>query len=119
MPQDTRIRAAAEKFADIFIITGISFFGDEWKPEIGKGFNERDILVEANQRYMIENGYVEPPAWVDLFLAYGLYMGKRLFQPVTKSRVKILWDKVKMASTNLWLKIQGKSFRVKPADEKK
>lgn len=116
--QDQRIKVAAQKFADIFIITGISFFGEEWKPEKSQGVDERQMLVDANERWMIENGYVEPPAWIDLMMAYGLYSGKRFFQPVTKSKVKILWEKVKFASLNLWFKIQGKDFKVAPSDKK-
>ncbi len=116
---DQRIKIAASKFADVFIITGISFFGDEWKPEKAGGIDERQMLIDANERWMIENGYVEPPAWIDLVMAYGLYSGKRLFQPVTKSRVQLLWGKIKMSTTNLWLKITGKDFKVVKREEGK
>ncbi len=109
---DQRIKVAAAKFADAFILTGIAFLGEEWKPEKQGGIDDRQMLIDANERWMIENGYVEPPAWMDLCMAYGLYAGKRLFQPQTKSRIKILWESGKMAVTNLWLKMTGKDFKV-------
>lgn len=115
---DKRIRAAAEKHADIFLITGISIFGEEWKPTKESGIDERSMLVEVNEKWMLENGYVEPPAWMDLLLVYGLFIGKRLFQPQTKSRVKLLWDKLSMGVTNLWLKVTGQKIKVVSTEDK-
>lgn len=117
VPQDMRIKAAAAKYADLFIITGISFFGEEWKPEQSKGVDERAMLIEANERAMIQYGYVEPPAWIDLLMVYSLYMGKRCFQPVTKSKVKILWEKVKMFSQNIWLRVTGQKIKIVPTEK--
>lgn len=115
-PTDQKIKLAAGKLADVFIITGISFFGDEWKPEIGKGFDERMMLVEANERWMNEHGYVEPPAWIDLALAYGLYAGKRMTKPTTKGRMQKIWDWTKNKTTNLWLRLTGQKIKIVPTD---
>lgn len=114
---DNRIRAAAQKYADLFIVTGISFFGEEWKPDITKGANERDMLIEANERAMLQYGYVEPPAWVDLLVVYSVYIGKRCFQPVTKSKFRIIWDNVKTFSTNIWLRVTGQKIKIVPTDK--
>lgn len=109
---DMKIKIAAGKLADVFIITGISFFGDEWKPEISKDFNERQMLIDANERFMIEHGYVEPPAWIDLALAYGLYTGKRIIQRKPEGRIEKLWQWGKMKATNFWLWVTGQKVKV-------
>lgn len=116
-PVDMRIKTAAAKYADLFIITGISFFGEEWKPEMAKGVDERAMLVDANERAMMQYGYVEPPAWIDLLMVYSLYMGKRCFQPVTKSRIKIIFERSKVFFTNIWLKVTGQKIKIVPTDK--
>lgn len=115
-PMDMRIKTAAAKYADLFIVTGISFFGEEWKPEMGKGVDERAMLIDANERAMLQYGYVEPPAWIDLLMVYSLYMGKRCFQPVTKSRIKIIFEKSKIFFTNIWFKMTGQKIKIVPTE---
>lgn len=116
-PQDMKLKAAAAKLADVFLITGISFFGDEWKPEITKEFNERQTLIDANERWMIEYGYVEPPAWIDLTLAYGLYTGKRIMQRKPEGRIHKMTEWGKLKATNFWLWLTGKKIKIVPSEK--
>ncbi len=114
---DLKLKMAAAKLADVFLITGISFFGDEWKPEITKEFNERQMLIDANERWMLEYGYIEPPAWIDLLLAYGLYTGKRIMQRKPEGKISKMIEWTKMKATNFWLWLTGKKIRVASAEK--
>lgn len=114
---DQKIELAAQKLADVFIITGISFFGDEWRPEQSKDFNERQMLVDANKRWMIEHGYLEPPAWIDLALAYGLYTGKRIITRKPEGRIERIYKWSKMQLSNMWLTLSGQKIKIIPTDK--
>lgn len=117
-PVMAQIKLQAGMWADAFIHLGMTLAGDEWKPDVIDGkMTERDLLVAANERYMIENGIVQLPAWAELALAYTIYAAKRFTRPKTQTIVVRVWGNMKIFFSNMWLKMTGKDIRVKPAKE--
>jgi len=106
--QMAEIKACACMWADLFINFGISMFGDEWKPEITKGYNEREYLIAVNEAFMLENGVVKVPGWMAMLLAYGTYTVKRLNQPRTRTFFQGVVLKVRGFVFNAWNWLQGR-----------
>lgn len=78
-------RYSAEMVANIFIQTTVGLFGEEWKPEKSSTMDEKEFLVTSTDDYFKDAGFVEPPAWAVLIVAYGTYSLKRFNQPRTRT----------------------------------
>lgn len=105
---DAKRRVSAEMLANMYIQGGISLFGDDWKPEKQAGYDEREFLVQATDDYFKEAGFVEPPAWAVIIMAYGMYGIKRLSKPRVKTTFQRAVEGTKKLITKLFRK-RGKN----------
>lgn len=108
-------RATAQVVAGTFIQTSIVIFGDEWKPEISKEFNEVEFLTQATDDYMKVAGFKEMPPWMGLAVAYGSYVTKRLNKPQTQAKLKTWFQAVKDKIVLWWVNRNNKKGVVKNA----
>jgi hypothetical protein len=100
-------RAAAQVTAGTFIQVGMAVFGDEWKPDVSREFNEVEFLTQATDDYYAATGFKELPPWAALAVAYGSYAVKRLNRPVTQSKIKG-WFQAAKDKLILWWVNRGK-----------
>jgi len=101
-------RATAQVCAGTFIQTSIVIFGDEWRPEITKDFNEVEFLTQATDDYMKIAGFKEMPPWMGLAVAYGSYITKRLNKPQTQAKIKTWFQAAKDKIVLWWVNRNNK-----------
>ena len=109
-------RATAVVTTGLFIQAGVTFFGDEWKPEKTAQEDEFTNLVDVLDNYYKEVGFKQMPPWAVVFMAFGGYAVKRLNKPVTQTKLQKIggWFKNKgVAVYSWWIN------RRKPANAKK
>ena len=73
----------------------VSMFGDEWYMQKNDKENEKANIINAFAVYFASKGVVDLPPGVMLTLVLGTYAIRRIPQPVTKSKLQIIKDKIK------------------------
>ncbi len=84
-PQSNNLEMAAKTAAAIYIQTGVIVFGPEWLPD--PKAMEQEQLEYAFKMYFEAKGITDIPPGVALAITCAAYAAKRLYQPVTQSRV--------------------------------
>lgn len=102
----------AQKYADMFIIGGMGFVGDEFKPAEG----ERESLVVAWHGIFQKYGIMPIHPIYGVIIAHSLYIFRRYDRPRTQSLVNRAFNGIKFAVINAFYKLQGKDFKVVPKD---
>jgi hypothetical protein len=92
-PAPSACRPAAIAATNVFIVTGMSLFGDEWKPN--RDLNEPEAVVTAFENYFEAKGITDFPPGAALVMALGAYALVRLQQPKTLSKLErlALWSR--------------------------
>lgn len=79
------------------ILLGMAIGGDEWIPkrEPSIGLDERGLLHKGWSDYLATTDMQAIPSWMGLAIALSAYSLPRVMLPKTKSRIAILWGKMK------------------------
>lgn len=87
-------RQVGYMLADTLITAGMTFGGEDWKPNLIKDeksgeilFDEKGNLREAWADLAEEYKWEKMPAWIAVSLATGAYAIPRMFAPSTKARI--------------------------------
>lgn len=91
-----KMKMAAETAAEIYIQTGVCFFGHEWLP--APDMSDRAGLVHAFAQYFSVKGIEDVPPGIALAIAMFGYAAPRFYRPQTANRLKLIWSwfRVKM-----------------------
>lgn len=116
---DTKIvdplRVEAEKYADMFIVGGMGFVGDEFKPQEG----EREGLVVAWHAVFQKYGIMPIHPALGIVVAHSLYVFRRYEKPRTQSILNKAFTGIRFFFINLWMKLTGKDYKVIPKEDNK
>lgn len=109
-----RFRQSAESTFDGIIILATMLIGQEWQPRSGKLPNgqhvdEREQVVKALEKYYRTKNIPELPPWLELAMAAGVYSACRLREQNTRTKMQIVYLKVKGALSSVF----GRLFRRK------
>jgi hypothetical protein len=90
---DNEVMLAAETCAEMYIQTGVAFFGGEWLPQ--NDLSDRTALVRGFYGYLHHKGIKDIPPGIALAMAMFGYAAPRFHQPKTSAKIKAYWTLAK------------------------
>ena len=94
---DQQTRVLAYQLVDTMMSTCRMLWGEEWKPVIDQksGIDERQVMAETWGVYLQSKGMNDIPPGLAVVLVTMQYVGPRLVQPQTKSKLAGVWGWIK------------------------